>query len=390
MSLQDIKARLRRRMLSTPKDLVQASRRRALPVTPSSGDGLDIASNAELGDAKLAPATRTANLPQRDARTDLRYKRDRSPLVVAVLLNWNKAAETAACIDALSRLHHDNLQIIVVDNGSLEEPLASFANVPVSVHLIRNTRNLGFAGGVNIGIGHALRSGAAYIWLVNNDAQPEPSALCAMLDAMETDSSIGIASPVILNADANDAIEFCGGLWWGNTFHTTDDLALYQHWSCGYPDRIWVVGTAMLLRREAAERIGPFDEKLFAYWEDNDYSVRCVRSGLRNVVVKEAVVRHWSGTPRTNPASKPPHYFYYMARNELLFMRKHLSPTRMARPVWWAVHRQIGQLRRLQDPAFIDAVLLGLWDGLRGKGGAFDGSRHVPSFARRMINRALG
>jgi GT2 family glycosyltransferase len=209
-----------------------------------------------------------------------------------------------------------------------------------------------------------------------------------MLDVMRADPSIGIASPVILNGDANDEIEFCGGLWWHGTFHTTNDPRVAAHWAGEHPEKIWVVGTAMLLRREAAERVGPFDEKLFAYWEDNDYSVRCLSAGFRNAVVTGAIVRHWSGSPATDPASKAPHYYYYMARNEILFLRKHLPLLRRPRHLWWALHRHVRQLRRLQDTDFIDAVLLGLWDGLRGRGGAFDAARRTPAIMRLMTRTA--
>jgi GT2 family glycosyltransferase len=313
----------------------------------------------------------------------------RGPLVAVVILNWNKAQQTAACVAALHLQSHRNLCVILVDNGSLLGSLGPLEAIGTPVVLLHNGRNLGFTGGVNVGIIRALAEGADYVWLLNNDAEPAPDVLEAMLRVVSADGGIGLASPMIRNADAGDAVEFCGGLREGDTFRTTDDPATYEAWSEAYPDRIWLVGTALLLRRRLVETIGLFDQRFFAYWEDNDYSVRSLAAGFRNVVIPEAVVRHWSGCPTIDPGSKPPHYYYYMARNEILFIRKHVGWKQAVRPLVWAVDRQFRQIDRLNGyPTAIDAVLAGLWDGLRGQGGMFDPERSLPSAATRVLRSA--
>nr|WP_294526643.1 glycosyltransferase family 2 protein [uncultured Rhodopila sp.] len=308
------------------------------------------------------------------------------PLVIAVVLNWNKAEQSAKCVSALRCQHYPNLRIIVVDNGSAEGSLAALEDLSIPFILLRNKCNLGFAGGVNVGIGRALADGADYIWLLNNDAEAAPDVLDRMLPVLEADSTIGLASPLIRNGDANDEIEFCGGLWQNNSFDTTDDPLTYLAWAGSQPRRIWLVATAVLLRRSAVEKIGLFDEQLFAYWEDNDYSVRSIKAGFRNVVVPEAVVRHWSGRPKTDAASKPPHYYYYMARNEILFIRKYGSLPRTAKPLYWALMRQLTLAKRLHDyEAGLDAILCGLRDGALRRGGAFGHGKHVWPVAIRLL-----
>lgn len=299
-----------------------------------------------------------------------------------MVLNWNKAARTAACVAALARQTR-HLTVVVVDNGSDGAALGELGRCCV---VLRNERNLGFTGGVNAGIRRALADGAKFVWLLNNDAEAAPDALERMLAAVAADPRIGLASPLIRNGDAGDAIEFCGGLRQGNDFLTTADPITYARWSDTAPDRIWLVGTALLVRRRLIEAIGLFDERFFAYWEDNDYSVRSHAAGFRNVVVPDAVVRHWSGNPLADAGSKPVHYYYYMARNEMLFLRKHLGLGEIGRPLLWAIDRQFRLLGRLRAyPAAADAVLAGLWDGFRGRGGAYDPGRRLSPAVLRML-----
>lgn len=311
------------------------------------------------------------------------------PLVVAIVLNWNKAQDTVQCVEALRRQDYARLQVTVIDNGSAPGSLAPIEALSPPVRLIQNARNLGFAGGVNAGIAQAQADGADFIWLMNNDAMPEPGALSCCVAAMAADPRLGLVSPVILNADADDRIEFCGGVWddGGAAFRTTDEPATYLSWAEARPERIWLVGTALLIRRYLADEIGGFDEALFAYWEDNDYSVRAIGAGFRCAVALDARVRHWSGRPATDPGLKPVHYHYYMARNEILFMRKTLASREWAKPLLWAVERQLrraNQLRAYPDSA--RAVFLGLWDGFLGRGGAFMPGRKV--FGMRALRLA--
>lgn len=308
------------------------------------------------------------------------------PLVAVVVLNWNKAPDTAYCVQALLGQGHGDLRVIVVDNGSEHGSLGPIEALPPSVLLLRNDRNLGFAGGVNVGVTRAVGDGADYVWLMNNDAIPNPDALARCLAAMAADPGVGLVSPVILNADAGDEVEFCGGTWNGVAFQTTADLALSREWHEHSPDRAWLVGTALLIDRRVVEAIGFFDEDLFAYWEDNDYCVRAIRAGFRCAVARDAVVRHWSGRPKTHPGLKPLHYHYYMARNELLFLRKTLARRDRPRPLLWAIDRQFRKIGQLQAyPDAIDAILGGLWDGIRGRGGPYRRDRHVGGPAASIL-----
>lgn len=324
-----------------------------------------------------------------------------TPLVAVVILNWNKATLTAACVAAVARMTYSRVLTLVVDNGSDPGSLGPIEALETPIELIRNPRNLGFTGGVNTGITRALAAGADYIWLLNNDALPDADTLSILVSAMQSDLRIGMASPIILNSDANDEVDFCGGLLVdtvgglpvGTAIEATTDLATYERWARESPKRIFLFGTALLMRRSMVEAVGLYDDRFFAYWEDVDYSVRCLKSGFDNIVVPDAEVRHASGTLEADLSSKPPRYYYYMTRNELLFNRKHLGWWVGRRPIWWAVRRLLRRTQKMNgDPQIVDAFFLGLYDGLTFRRGAYDPARRLPRPLRRLLlaaNRRL-
>lgn len=286
-----------------------------------------------------------------------------------VILNWNKAEQTRRCLEIARRTTLEPAGWIVVDNGSADP----IGGLDPDVTLLLNPENLGFAGGVNCGLRHAFAAGADHVWLLNNDAESRPGALDALLATARADPQIGLASALVLNADEDDAVEFHGGLWRDFTYHKTADAAEYACWQAEAPDRIWLVGTALLVSRRLVERIGYFDEAMFAYWEDNDISRRSSAAGFRNVVVAGAAVSHESGHPAANPEERPPYFYYYMVRNELLLMRK-MGEAGKLRPLYWMFRRTLRLHRRLGSLApQRKAVWRGALDGMLGRGGAYRG-----------------
>ncbi|HTM77214.1 MAG TPA: glycosyltransferase, partial [Devosia sp.] len=148
-----------------------------------------------------------------------------APLVAVIILNWNKAALTAACVAAVTRMTYQPVLILVIDNGSAAGSLGPLEALEAPFELMRNQANLGFTGGVNTGIRRALEAGADYIWLLNNDAVPAADTLATLVSAMQADPHIGMTSPIIRNSDANDEVDFCGSILNGTAIEVTSDLA---------------------------------------------------------------------------------------------------------------------------------------------------------------------
>src|SRR4030067_2042822 len=119
------------------------------------------------------------------------------PKVVTIVLNWNGKEDTLECLHSLQRSSYSNFTTIVVDNGSTDGSVPAIKNAFPDLVVIKNRDNLGFTGGNNIGIRHALVNGADYVWLLNNNTIIQPDTLANLVAKAETSPDIVILSPVI-------------------------------------------------------------------------------------------------------------------------------------------------------------------------------------------------
>ena len=228
--------------------------------------------------------------------------------VVAVVLSWNGREDTLAC---LRSLEGEDADVIVVDNASDD----GTADAVTGVELIRNDRNLGYAGGMNTGIRHALGRGAGAVLLLNNDVEVEPGSI-ARLAAHA--AGVGAVCPVVTFADQPDRVWYAGARFdprrGYNGRHVTET-------GPGPIETERICGAAVLIPRETLEQVGMFDEDLFAYFEDADWSLRAREAGLRLLVTPDSRVRHKVSASTGGEGS--PDALYYSARNLLAVSERH-------------------------------------------------------------------
>jgi hypothetical protein len=228
--------------------------------------------------------------------------------VAAVVLSWNGREDTLACLRSLEGEHAD---VIVVDNASDD----GTAEAITGAEVIRNERNLGYAGGMNVGIRRALERGADAVLLLNNDVEIEPGAIDALVAAA---AGTGAVCPVVVLADDPARIWYAGARFDPRRGYNgpmlTDALE-----SVTETERI--CGAAVLMPREALEEVGTFNEQLFAYAEDADWSLRARERGLRLLVVPESRVRHKVSASTGGEGS--PDALYYSIRNLLTVCERH-------------------------------------------------------------------
>ncbi|HMF54002.1 MAG TPA: glycosyltransferase family 2 protein [Edaphobacter sp.] len=313
---------------------------------------------------------------------------ERAPLVLIVLLNWNSAVETATAVASAREMDYPNFRILIVDNGSEQESLAQLRPlVKDRVELLESPRNNGFTGGCNLGIKRALELDAKYIWLLNNDAVVERHTLSSIVALAEKDPAIGLVTPQIAVL-GEDRLTFAGGVISvkDGIYNETHDPAVAEEWNAKYPDCGLVIGTAMLVRAELARRIGGLDERFFAYFEDIDYSVRSREAGFRNLVDPNSVVCHLEKNRNLRPFEIKPHYWYYLARNESRFWRKHRGRGGSLRLCWYSFNGFLRHYNRLAGKLESrKAILAGLWDGWLDRGGAFRADARMPSLPAALV-----
>ncbi len=204
--------------------------------------------------------------------------------VAAVVVGWNRFDDTRRCLELLHASESPQ-SVVLVDNGSSDGSPERLSLLFPDAQIVRSPRNLGFAGGANLGIREALRSGAAFVWLLNNDAEAEPGTSQALVAEAERDTRVGVVGGVIYGR---------GGrihTWGGGTIGWTGVARL----AAGPGPLDYVSGACMLLRRGLLEELGGFDERFFFYYEDADLCRRARAAGWRLAVAPAARVVHTVG-----------------------------------------------------------------------------------------------
>ncbi|MGA2320221.1 MAG: glycosyltransferase family 2 protein [Solirubrobacteraceae bacterium] len=242
----------------------------------------------------------------------------------AIVLSWNGRDDTLRCLESLSRVEHQELQIVCVDNGSSDGSQQAVRERFPGVMLIEAATNLGYAGGNNLGIRRALERGASWLMLVNNDAIVAPNVIEGFRRAAREHPRAGILAGKVFFAERPQTIWFAGqrvnerlGYSGRPRGYGRQDGPRYSR--VGPTGR--AVGALMAVSREAVEAVGLLDEELFAYVEDVDWALRVRAAGLEVVFAPGA--RAWHRvSASTGGAARTTHTLYYGVRNTVAVLER--------------------------------------------------------------------
>jgi GT2 family glycosyltransferase len=244
--------------------------------------------------------------------------------VSIIVLNWNGRDDTLDCLDSLTRVDHPCFNVIVVDNGSVDDSVAAVRARYPDVMILETGSNLGYAGGNDVAIRHCLAErNDEFILLLNNDTVVDPAFLTALVDAANAQPTTGIFGPKIYFRDRPDVLWYNGARWTGSDFvhigygKLDDELVDADRQPPAY-----ITGCALFVRREVLLRVGLLDERFFLLFEDVDFCYRARRLGFQCAVVDKAVVWHKASSSIGEIGSPVPSYFHL--RNRLLFGSIHL------------------------------------------------------------------
>lgn len=310
--------------------------------------------------------------------------------VYIIILSWNGLADTLECLESVYKLDHRPFEVIVVDNGSSDNSSEIILKNFPNVLLMKNSENLGYARGNNLAMQYAMEHSADYLWLLNNDTVVEKDTLSNLVKNAEKSADIGMVSPVIHFYYEPKMVQFCGS--YVDTrkmeiiYPTENHPAVSEEFVKGKHICLW--GTALLVKREVIEKIGYFQEEYFAYWEDTDYSMRSIKSGFRNEVIKSARIYHKTLLPKPGVKRRGNHFYYYMARNKYYWGRHH--STGITRYLFQ--RNYFAELLKLYNLSFIgeisydvaEAYLTGVNDAIHGKNGKWDGIMNVPAWLEKL------
>ncbi len=248
------------------------------------------------------------------------------PLVSVVIPTWNGRHHLEVCLPALFRQTYTPFEVIVVDNGSHDGTLAWLARKWPSVRVVALHRNYGVARAFNEGVKAAR---GAFVALLNNDTEPEPNWLAALVEVFNRHPEAGMAASKIRLWDDRRRLHAAGDYYTrsgrpGNRGVWEVDEGQYDVEA----DVFGPCGAAAMYRRELFDDVGLFDERFGSYLEDVDLAWRAQRAGWRCVYTPGAVVYHKISATGGGPLAS-----FYTGRNWIYVLAKDY-PAPLLRRYW--------------------------------------------------------
>jgi len=229
--------------------------------------------------------------------------------ISVVVVNYNTGPLLIECIHAALP---QTSEILVIDNASLDSSIEDcareFADEP-RLRILRNDANLGFATACNIGF---TQSKGKFLLFLNPDCRLEEGAVSELLQALQSDATVGMVGGLLVNPDGTEqgggrraiptpwrSFVRATGLWHLNKIwpHLFFDFHLHKQPLPLKPIEVEAIsGACMLVKREAIEDVGQWDEGYFLHCEDLDWCMRFRQNGWKIMFVPDAKVMHDKGT----------------------------------------------------------------------------------------------
>ena len=234
-----------------------------------------------------------------------------------ITINYNGLTDTCELIESIP--FNNEMEVIVVDNASTQDEASIIAERYPQVKAIRSPRNLGFAGGNNIGIKEAK---GKFILLINNDTYFKEFNIESLIQRLESSDRIGVVCPKLRFAWGNNPIQYAGytplspitlrnqAIGFGE-----DDKGQYET-AHSTP---YAHGAAMLIKREAIDTVGLMPECFFLYYEELDWSMMFTRAGYEIWYDPACTVFHKESQ---TTGQNSPLRTYYITRNRLLLVKR--------------------------------------------------------------------
>jgi len=241
--------------------------------------------------------------------------------VSIITVNFNHSYVTDELLNSIrDKNSYVNIEIIVVDNGSADNPVPQWQIKYPEANFIRSEINLGFAGGNNLGLAAATGD---YLFFVNNDTEFTEGLIDILVNTLNSHPSIGVISPKLLYYDQPTMLQYAG--YTPMNYITARNSCIGQfETDQGQYDQLvgptgFAHGAAMMVTRRAIEKAGPMAENFFLYYEELDWADRIRHNGFEVWVNMKATIFHKESV---SVGKKSALKEYYMNRNRILFIRR--------------------------------------------------------------------
>lgn len=241
--------------------------------------------------------------------------------VSVVTVNYNQSQVTEELLLSIYTFNrYPETEIIVVDNGSADNPVPQWQSKYPEVRFIRSESNLGFAGGNNLGIKEATGD---YLFLVNNDTEFTPGLIESLTAVLDANPMAGMVSPKIRFFHQPETIQYAGFTPMNYFTARNKRIGEYETDKGQYdgPAKLtgFADGAAMMVRKDTILKAGLMAEHFFLYYEEMDWCERIKRSGYEIWVEPGALIYHKESV---SVGKRSPLKEYFMNRNRILFIRR--------------------------------------------------------------------
>ena len=242
--------------------------------------------------------------------------------VSIITVDYNNPEVTLQLLASLEKLNLNQwVEVIVVDNGSKINGEATITSAYPWVKFIRSEKNLGFAGGNNLGIQKAQGD---YLFFINNDTELREDIITPMVDRFQENPSIGMLCPEIRYFDQPDVIQYTGFTKMNRVTGRNKCLTEVAGGSTGLFETAFPHGAAMMIPKKVVQQVGGMPENFFLYYEEHDWAEMIRRAGYQIMVLRDVRIFHKESMSvgKINALK-----MYFMTRNRLLFMRRNYGGT---------------------------------------------------------------
>ncbi|MBI4707548.1 MAG: glycosyltransferase family 2 protein [Candidatus Omnitrophica bacterium] len=252
--------------------------------------------------------------------------------IAILILNHRQDELTLECLNSLKNVKYEDFEIILVNNESIGNFPVKWDMEKHPLKIIEEKKNLGCAGGRNLGIGYFMNnSDADYLFFLDNDAVVDVDILTELVKVAESKEDIGLVGMKVYYFNEPNKFWIAGGAkldlrsgCFYNSGQGELDVGQYDR-----DGRVFdsLPGGFTFIKRKVIELIGMLDERFFIYYEDPDWCLRLRKYGLKIAFACNAKVWHKVSSSLGRESSS---FYYYRTRNRLLFMWKNFSKTTFA------------------------------------------------------------
>jgi GT2 family glycosyltransferase len=246
--------------------------------------------------------------------------------------NYNGKPWLDECLHSVLALDYPNFEVVVVDNGSVDQSTEHVQAHFPAVTVITLARNRGYAGGINAGLVYAAAQGADYFLIMNNDTVIDRDALAAMVEVARTHPAAGRVTGKVYFYDQPDILQTVGKLAdpvriGGEQIGERErDEGQYD----SVAERAYTEEIFCLVSRELYDQVGGYDAGLYIFGEDVEWQARSRERGWRIYYTPHAKLWHRVGMD-TGGSFDTPTKQYFFLRNSIMTLHRHGSRRRFLR-----------------------------------------------------------